>query len=253
VDIGERAGQMSYWYEHLISENAKIGTMTAQQWSRIFDAMDADFASLPKVTLSDDADVAAGQRAGLEEGFANGIATQSRNHTAVFVAGELVKMAILHKASGAPGVASIGAVGETGDCTALTAARIFRTVAGAEITGEGVMARWGLAPVAIDSFRVAKLYALRYFKAIGIELAESPTDMTNTSSLAEGSYAVFFKGADENGHVLYGNMTRSEGLQLIDDQSGKTFNSIVGAQNELNMQFAGSYRVMSVRNPTVQQ
>jgi hypothetical protein len=165
-----------------------------------------------------------------------------------FAFGEAVKIAILHRASAAEADIAIGATRPGwSDCAALTAARIFREMTKVTVDAGQLTQRWALPGAAFD-FKVAKAYALNYFKRIGIELSAKASDITNPRTLEEGSYAVFFRGGPTGGHVLYGSVTK-EGMQLIDEQSGKVFTNLVSAQNGLGMQFGGAYRVLSAIDP----
>jgi RHS repeat-associated protein len=257
LDVGKQYGALQYEFDKTVKtisrpvesggERSVSSDWNSEQWGKFFNDWNRRFDELPKLTLSSDPAIAAGQKSGFVEGMISSYDSSSSADTFVQVLGEAAKLMILAKATGGPTPVRIGATrAGWNDCSALTAARIMRDVSGSEVTAENLVTKFYLPRVGFK-FNEAKQYALDYFKRLGIELSGKPTDLsTNVSRTTEGSYAVFFRGGEEGGHVIYGRVSGGR-LSLLDEQTGRTFDSIVSAQNALGMRFAGAYRANSVR------
>lgn len=253
--IGKEYGKFRFAFEKvldLITKPVELGgqrsassDFTDAQWQQFFDKWNQRYEKLPRLLLSPDPFLAASQRAGIEAGAREAYAETKSNDLLAQIGLEAVKALVISKAAMGPAPVAIGAArAGFNDCSALTAARIIRQTTGTQISAEDLISRWALPNVSFK-FNVAKQYALDYFKRLGIVLAK-PVELDNTRRLAEGSYAVFFRGGSVGGHVIYGSFSQQAGLQLIDEQTGQVFNSIYSAQNSLGMRFAGAYHVQDV-------
>ena len=258
LPVGAQYGELRFAFEKTLQmitrpvepggERSASSNWTDAQWAQFFSEWNRKFEALPKLTLSADPAIARGQESGFRQGIIGAYEETSSADTLVQITGEAAKAVVIARAAGGPSPVAIGgARAGFNDCAALTAARIIRVITGSDVTAEELIAKFYL-PGVNTKFNVAKQYALDYFKRVGVELAASPTDLTNVGRAAEGSYAVFFKTAGgEGGHVIYGRVAGGT-LTLLDEQSGQTFNSIISAQNSLNGRFAGAFRVLSA-NP----
>jgi len=147
--------------------------------------------------------------------------------TAVTVGGAAVAAKVLGTPK-APEVAiRIGGEGAM-DCAAHTAARILNESTGSDYTVGEIRAMHDLPAAAkTGGWAKAMSEAMDYFKSIGIKFSDGKGGLRAGGT--EGRYAVFFSGGKDGGHVMYGEV--KEGVvRLMDDQVGKTYDSVAAAE-----------------------
>lgn len=214
------------------------------------------YKSLPPLPTATNPTMAAAVREGFSAG-ANATYENERFKTrALWVAAELAKVAIFAVAAGPAGagavtVRGIGSAFTTrfSDCAAHTASRLVLEMNGAVIDAGYFFRRFGLPRQTISTYAVAEAYARNWFVEVGIKLAPRSGGFGRVAAGGtEGHYVLFFEGGASGGHVAYGRVS-PDGILIIDNQLGRTWDSLMSAERVLGMQAKAAYRVQDVTLP----
>lgn len=162
---------------------------------------------------------------------------------------ELAKAAALSHAATPSAIGIAGSAGLDRDCAARTAARAIREVTGIEVAPTELERAFGLPTTSMNGFDAAVAYCRNWFTGIGIRLAPTPGGFAPVAQGGvPGSYVLFMKGGASGGHVIYGEVTPS-GLRIVDDQLGRSWTSVMSAQNALGMQLVTVNRIEGIVVP----
>jgi hypothetical protein len=252
--IGEAHGEYRAWSKEFLGLlNDRHAGVSA--WERMSTAertaaakkITDTYNALPKLPKGRTPEEDAALQQGFAEGAEAGYRADLFMNRAVWVAAQLLLVAIAHGEPAEP--LAIGSFGKMEDCTSHVAARLMLEVAEAEVPAEFLLRTFGL-PRKVRSepgaFELASAYARRWFEGVGVRFAEEPGGFRGGGTL--GRY-VLVMGNDGEGHVVFGEVTQA-GLRIVDDQGGtRIWNSVDAAQRAVGLKVRKAWRVERVEVP----
>jgi RHS repeat-associated protein len=255
--VGKTFGEFFSWVDNLESmlktpvepggNRSAFSNMSPSDKASLSALIDQKYASLPQLRTSTDPNISNALQIGFREGAGQGYQQAVFEQRAAFFSLELLKQFVLHSAASAPTSSIV--VGGKSDCAACTASRAIREMLGADVPAESLARNFGLPRAAITNYNDAVSFAKNYFTALGFKLSARPGGFLEVAKGGvEGSYAIFLEGGSSGGHVVFGKVT-STGLQIFDDQLGKSWSSLEAATRDLGMTARSAYLIESITLP----
>jgi hypothetical protein len=258
VRIGKTYGQFREWKENFLNllKTPQVGVpfplwdrMSVEERVKATKKIQDLYNGLPQLSPQTDPELAAAQREGFKEGAERGYDEARFETRAVWAVAELAKAVALSHAATPSAIGIEGSAGIDRDCAARTAARAIREATGIEVASTELESTFGLPTTSIQGFDTATVYCRNWFTGIGIRLAPTPGGFAPVAQGGvPGSYVLFMRGGASGGHVIYGEVTPN-GLRLVDDQLGRSWTSVMSAQNALGMELVTVSRIEEIVVP----